>query len=295
MVNEIRKDILSMNGKNIDNLELIREKWGVYVYRCTYDGNPAVVKYFANGTDKREINNYCILNKYNIPTIKVLAYGKSSIVMENISVSDDWRLGIKEDLHDADVANCLAHWYFDLHEKGSGIFELNAIESDFDKVTESTLTMLCEELPEIADTFKYILYHYKKLRELINEPSCTLTYNDFYYTNLIVRKDNREAFMFDYNMLGRGYRYSDIRNVCWSLQNEAYTSFVNKYKQLYKNKYGEYRTSKEAEEKKIDVVMDELHGLILAFERKNYSKLKEFAKKELAEKILLKNTQKLFE
>jgi len=69
--------------------------------------------------------------------------------------------------------------------------------------------MLCEKLPEAADTFQYVLSRYSKLREILD----TLTYNDFYWSNFIVRKDRQAALMFDYNLLGRGYRYSDMRNV----------------------------------------------------------------------------------
>ena len=35
----------------------------------------------------------------------------------------------------------------------------------------------------------------------------TLTYNDFYYTNMMVAKDKSSALMFDYNLLGKGYVY----------------------------------------------------------------------------------------
>jgi hypothetical protein len=59
--------------------------------------------------------------------------------------------------------------------------------------------------------------------------SRTLTYNDFYYTNLAVRKDGTAALMFDYNLLGKGYVYSDIRNVCSSLGDEAQAAFLAEY------------------------------------------------------------------
>ena len=105
--------------------------------------------------------------------------------------------------------------------------------------------------------------------------------------------------MFDYNLLGKGYRYSDFRNVCWSMSETAGMAFVDKYKQLYVNKYGTYRTLEEALEKRIDDVMDDvmddLHGLILAVERKNNSKLAEHGKKEAANRTLLKNAKALLE
>ena len=111
IINKIKQDISSANGKQPEDFQLIREKWGVHVYRCTYENKPAVVKYFENEGDKREIKNYRILNEHNIPTIKVFAYGEASIVMEDIVASDDWRLGIAEDFQDAEVVQSLAHWY----------------------------------------------------------------------------------------------------------------------------------------------------------------------------------------
>jgi aminoglycoside phosphotransferase len=156
--------------------------------------------------------------------------------------------------------------------------------------------MLCEELPEAADTFNYILSRYSKLRKLIDTPPYTLTYNDFYWTNFIVRKDKREALMFDYNLLGRGYRYSDFRNVCWSMSEEAGMTFVDTYKRLYVDKYGTYRTAaEEATEKQIDDVMDCLHGLTIDLGRKNFSKLAEFVKNESVDGTLLKQAKKLLE
>ena len=57
----------------------------------------------------------------------------------------------------------------------------------------------------------------------------TLTYKDFYYTNLIVAKDNSSAMMFDYNLLGKSYAYSDVRNVISSLTPNARETFLREY------------------------------------------------------------------
>jgi hypothetical protein len=253
------------------------------------------VKYFENESDKREIMNYRILNEHNIPTIKVLVYGESSIVMEDISVSDDLRLGIAEDLQDAEVAKSLAHWYFDFHEKGLMVPELHTLEHEFDVITEENLKMLCEKMPEAAETFNYLLSHYDKLRKLIDTPTYTLTYNDFYWSNFIVRKDKREARMFDYNLLGRGYRYSDFRNVCWDMSEEARAAFTGEYNRLYFDKYGMDRTAEETIEKRIDDVMGDLQGLITAFGRTHFPEWAEGAKNEAVDGTLLNKAKNLFE
>ena len=48
----------------------------------------------------------------------------------------------------------------------------------------------------------------------------TITYNDFFYGNLIVSEELKEAFMFDYNLAGEGLKYFDVRNVIYGLGNK---------------------------------------------------------------------------
>ena len=263
IINQIKQDILSVNGEQIGNFDLIRAKKGVHVYKCTYKDTPAVVKYFENDDDKREISNYRMLNKHNIPTINVFAYGKSSVIMEDISVSEEWRLGIAEDLQDTEVTASLARWYFNFHEKGLTVPELKTLYCEYDDITEENINMLCEKLSEGVNTFRYILSRFDKLRKLIDMPSYTLTYNDFYWTNFVVRKDKQAAMMFDYNLLGKGYRYSDTRNVCWFMSDEARKAYVDTYNCLYIKKYGIDRTEEDLMEKQIDDVVSCLFTLIV--------------------------------
>ena len=74
---------------------------------------------------KTQQHNNLVLAQHNIPTIKTYALGKTSLVMEDISVSENWRLGVAEDLADIDVAKSLAHWYFTFHENGATVSELD--------------------------------------------------------------------------------------------------------------------------------------------------------------------------
>lgn len=59
------------------------------------------------------------------------------------------------------------------------------------------------------------------MRRLIDSLPRTLTYNDFYWTNLVVSRDYTSAMMLDFNLLGKGYAFADIRNVTSSLNAEA--------------------------------------------------------------------------
>ena len=116
----------------------------------------------------------------------------------------------------------------------------------------SASMLLCPSEPNTAKTLHYGTnvtltgYHnntggttkhdvaYFLVSKIKNLPR-VLTYNDFYYTNLIVAKDKSSAFMFDYNLLGKGYVYSDIRNVCYSLGENAKRTFLEAYGEFDKS------------------------------------------------------------
>jgi len=262
---KIQKDIENTSQATIRDFQLIREKSGVHVYRCIYNSVPAVVKYFDNKDDSREILNYRILARHNIPTIKALALGDASVVLEDITVSQDWRLGIAEDLADTCVAECLAHWYFRLHERGTTIPELDTLFFELDSITKENLHMLMQKIPEGEELFRHILTRYDKLKEIIYTPPFTLTYNDFYWTNLVVRKDKTAAKMFDYNLLGKGYRHSDFTNVCGSMSSDAATAFTNEYNSLYKEAHGHDRNEAHKVEAQINDIAAPLYALIVAF------------------------------
>ena len=264
----IKQDLHDVSSKPIRSFRLINAKSGVYVYKCLYDGTPAVVKYLEKEDDRREILNYRILAQHGIPTIKTYALGKTAFVMEDITVSEDWRLGIAEDLHDVDVARSLAQWYFMFHENGTAVSELDTLYFEYDSFTEENFKILIEKFPEAKELFQFLLTNHDKLRKLIYTPSFTLTYNDFYWSNFVVRKDKKAAMMFDYNLLGKGYRFSDFRNVCWDMSDEAKTTFTSEYYRLYVEKHGHNRTEAEEIEQCIDDVAGDLFQLVLAFTEK---------------------------
>ena len=266
----IKQDLQDISTKPILQFRLINAKSGVYVYKCLYDGTPAVVKYLDKEDDRREILNYRILAQHGIPTIKTFALGKAAFVMEDISVSQDWRLGIAEDLEDVDVAKSLAHWYFTFHENGTAVSELDTLYFEYDCFTEENFKMLIQKFPEAEELFRFLLTHYAKLRELIYKPSFTLTYNDFYWSNFVVRKDKKAAMMFDYNLLGKGYRFSDFRNVRWDMSDEAKAVFTSEYNRLYVEKHGCTRMEAEEIERRIDDVAGDLFQLVLAFTEKEH-------------------------
>ena len=234
---KIKQELKSLNV-SFSNIELIQNKDGVIVARIQSDTIAYIFKYFQNEDYKREIKNYKLLQSLNIPTIRVFGFTDSAILMEDVSLSESLRLATKEDLDDVVIASKIAKWYKLLHTSNKDFEEENIAklydESDF--ITKENIEFIKEKtgtqnLPVwklIDDNFDIIVSKTRNLPRV-------LTYNDFYYTNLIVAKDKSSAFMFDYNLLGKGYAYSDIRNVCYSLSADAKNAFLEAYGEFDKN------------------------------------------------------------
>ena len=257
---EIKQELKSLNV-TFSNIELIQSKDGVIIAGVQTDEKSYIIKYFQNEDFKREIKNYQFLKVLNIPTVKVFGFTDSAILMEDISQSDTFRLGIKEDLNDVVIALKIAEWYKLLHT-GSKDFVSEHItelydETDFitieniEFIKEKTGTQNLPVWKLINDNFDVIV---SKIRSLPR----VLTFNDFYYTNLIVAKNKSSAFMFDYNLLGKGYVYSDIRNVCSSLGEDAKKAFLETY--------GEFDKS--------EIIVDDIASVLItlyhACQRKNF-------------------------
>ncbi len=234
---KIKQELKKLNIP-YSTINLIQNKDGVIVARVQSDAKSYIIKYFQNEDYKREIKNYQLLKTLNIPTVNIFGFTDSAILMEDISQSDVFRLATKEDLDDVEIAFKIAEWYKLLHTSSENFVKENIADlyNETDFITRENIEFIKEKtgtknLPVwnlIVDNFEVIV---SKIR---NMPR-VLTYNDFYYTNLIVAKDKTSAFMFDYNLLGKGYVYSDIRNVCYSLGENAKKAFLEAYGEFDKN------------------------------------------------------------
>lgn len=228
---QIKKDIHDY-GFSDHSVEWIREKEGVIVLRLRSGSETAILKYFEKEDFRREIKNYEILGNCGIPTIRVLAKSARSILLEDLESSPIWRLGMPEDLSNPKVIEAIAKWYRLLHTRGERYVQEfgDELYGEWDCFTRENLDDLRKGFPlDACPGFQAVSAHYAELRRRIDEIPRTLTYNDFYYTNLVVRKDESEALMYDYNLLGKGSAVSDIRNVTYWFSEENKQLFLDAY------------------------------------------------------------------
>lgn len=217
---------------NPEDLSKIRSKDGVYVYRVKVGGKTYVLKFFDKGEYTREICAYKTLISLRVPTITVKGFSERALLLEDIENSPRLRLGQEADLLDPDVARALAQWYLKLHSAGTSYVQTHGagLYSELGALTTENLDFLERRTATISNPVwnlakSNLATIISRARELGN----TLTYNDFFWTNLAVSRDRSEVMMFDYNFLGVGMRYSDVRNVCSSLSTEAAQAFLQAY------------------------------------------------------------------
>ena len=182
--------------------------------------------------------------------------------MEDIRESR-WRLGREEDLRDPEVARLLAGWYRALHRAGEGYLRENPgakFYDEYELVTPETLAMVQQKTGTGAlPVWRYLEENFGRIEEAARQLGRTLAYNDFYYVNFAVARDKSAALMFDYNLLGKGTRYADVRNVLCSLSEEA--------GEVFREAYG--FVPNPAEEA-ADGVMAVLSTLVLAAQRERF-------------------------
>ena len=225
-------DELNKLGIVCSSISVLQDKDGVTVARITSAEKSYVLKCFQKDEHKRELENYRILTSLGVPTIRVIVSTDSGLLLEDIQFSSIYRLGMQEDMSDPDVARRIAVWYKILHSRGYG-YVCPYGESMYDEADFFTLENIAfiKEKTATQDAPAWVLLerYYAAINGQLHKTKRTLTYNDFYYTNMVVAKGKSSALMFDYNLLGKGYAYSDVRNVLSSLSREAGKAFLEEY------------------------------------------------------------------
>lgn len=260
MINNIYDEMNRM-GIVCDSVTMLQHKDGVAVARIKSGGKSHVLKCFQKEAFKREIMNYQLLSSLGIPTIKLTAATDSAILLEDIEQSSVYRLGIPADMSDLEVVRRIAVWYKQLHKLGYDYVHQHGADM-YDEADYFTL----ENIACIKDrtgtqnmpAWSLLEQHFDTISEMLNKVRRTLTYNDFYYTNMVVARDMSSALMFDYNLLGKGYAYSDLRNVTSSLSDEAGKAFLEEY--------GNF----DSTEKALDDVVTVVVTLYLACQREQF-------------------------
>lgn len=273
---------LAQMGIRIPMIEPLREKAGIAVYRVESEGQKYILKVFANSEDRREITNYQMLAALNIPVLPMLRHTQCALLLPDISNSSDYRLGCEEDLSDTQVATAIARWYKILHAKGQEYLAQHTplLYDENDMITIDNIEALAlkSNTPQNI-LWKTIRVKFEEITQRIHNLIRTITYNDFYWTNLVVAKDKSSAMMLDFNLLGKGYAYADVRNVTSSMTKEAAAAFCQEY--------GVDHLCDE--EKAADAFLSPIITLIAAYNQEQFPQWAKYSLEELHSGAVLQN------
>lgn len=262
MNNDFVSEQLALMGISGARYDILRSKDGVTVVRVYTEDGARILKCFEDIPSRREISNYRLLRESGIPTLHIYEETEAALLMEDMEGQSGYRLAEEADMADTDVARKLAAWYRKLHEAGFAYVRAHG------EGMYSETELFCEEnIAEVRrrsgaqglPVWRLIEENYERIRDIIRSTPMTLTYNDFYYTNMAVARDGSSAIMFDYNLLGKGHVYSDMRNVLSSLSEEAGRAFTDAY--------GPYDANVE---KLIDDAISPIVTLHLAYGRREF-------------------------
>lgn len=235
---------------------VIRENDGVIVARVMTETGFYILKCFKNPEYRREIANYRLLGENGVDTLRIFAATHAAILMEDVAASMELRLGVKGDMSNPAMAKNLAKWYKKLHAIHA---DLTGMYDESDFFTRENIAYIKEKTgTENLPAWAALEENFDVLREKLDNLTRVVTYNDFYYTNLIVAHDDSRAFMFDYNLLGKGYALSDVRNVTYSLSEEAARAFMEEYGPT------------DPMEARVDAVISPVVTLCMACQRENF-------------------------
>ena len=249
-------------GIHCDVPTIIRNQSGVIVARVSDGGESYILKFFERPEFRREIDAYRLLASLGIPTIRVLAYTDCALLLEDLSVSPRWRLAEADDMADCEIAERLAEWYACLHSRGRAYVRAHTGElyDETDALTRENLALARDKTgTQALPIWATLERQFDDLRARLDHAERTLTYNDFFYTNMTVARDRSAARMFDYNLLGQGLASSDLSNVTSSLSREAGEAFLRAYS-----------CPIDPAERALNDVMSVLVGLILACQRERF-------------------------
>lgn len=229
------------------NFQILQHKDGILTARVRTGERSCVVKHYEKLEYAREIGNYRLLSALNVPTLRAMDAADRSIVLEDIACSAHWRLGRGGDLSDPCTAAAIARWYRKLHDAGRRV-DTSGMYDESDLFTPENIRLLPQATgTQGHEAWRMLERHYDTIRRKLDGLQKTITYNDFYWTNLAVSKDGAEALMFDYNLLGRGYARADLRNVTASMSREAAAAFLAEY--------GEFDPSEQAVDDVVSIIV----------------------------------------
>ena len=164
------QDELHKLGITYHDFSILQDKDGVIVARVVSGKCSYVVKCFQNNEYKREMENYRLLAALGVPTIQVVSSTESSLLLEDIEYSPVYRIGVREDMFDLQVACRIAGWYKQLHNQGYAYIRQqgNSMYDEADFFTVDHIACIKEKTgTQDAPAWRLLESHYDAISDLL--------------------------------------------------------------------------------------------------------------------------------
>lgn len=225
ITSEVRRELSKINFKFDGELTLLRIIDDICVLRV-YDKDTSYIVRYYRGNDKANELVYEDLVKYGIKTIDYYVVNSNLVIHEDIEDNDDYIRASKDDLRDERVVVGLAKWYKKLHSlSDDDIFDCTKYFSllNLKKIMNKFNLYNNETLLYIGNNFDNINLKTKRVKKC-------LTYGDFSLDNLVISRDYKEVFLFNFDGIRMGNRCGDIFSVLQHLD--------DKEKEIFECEYG---------------------------------------------------------
>ena len=221
----------------IHRVETLSKRHGHALWRMILPEQSYILKWQPFADARIEIESYLMLQSLGVPTLPVYGYTSQALLLEDLAQSESWRLALETDMAWPATGRAAARWYKLFHQAGEELLS----QGDYPSfLTRETDVLDLSSLLNAGHTLSLDTYpvwdlavlQIDLLKAAVAKLSFTLNYNDFHWTNLALSRNEREqldAIIFDYHLLGVGMRYSDCRNVTGSLSGAAVPAFWNTY------------------------------------------------------------------
>ena len=224
LIGEVRKELNKLGPKFSGELQVVKIKEGVKIFRLENEETSYIVKYYDDIDMQRILSNLQTLLISGIK-IDVVASTDNVLISEDYEMHLGYRRLTQEDLNDEEIVKNIARWY--------KIFHLVCIDDVYDYNNYFSL----RNINTIIETlnlkrnafFSYIIANFDNIKLKLNRIKKTVLYRNFSLENVMISCDNSDLFFTGLDTIYIGYRYNDIDNVLENIDKKYHPIFMQEY------------------------------------------------------------------
>lgn len=211
-----------------EGLLLLREKEGIALFRVLQPEGPAVLKLFTGETGRAEPAFYKLLAAEGLQTLPPFQMDAKALLLPDLHAPGRYALAGEQHMASPGHMEALGRWYRALHQIPVERHPWLPLSKEWAALSPEGLARAWPALaaqgagPELLSRLERLIHKAAGL-------PLRLCYNDFYYVNLVVGREEPGAFMMDYGRMGLNHPALDLVNALWFSPPDARAAFLSSY------------------------------------------------------------------